>query len=173
MEHFPSSSIYSKKDFSEKLLPYFESQHVEFANETAAVLSSSSYRFSVSFFLACCLIFRATTFSKYWQFYCVPPHLFASEMASVIYEPILDVGDEIPSFDLESHVGKIVFRDIVFGRWCLLLTFHQAFEPVATTDLGMLGRLKEEFEERDILILAIGNDSGSTLHANTLVEHFN
>lgn len=91
-------------------------------------------------------------------------------MATVIYEPILDVGDEIPGFDLESHLGKIVFRDIVFGRWCLLLTFHQAFEPVATTDLGMLGRLREEFEERDILILAIGNDSGNITNLKVTKE---
>jgi alkyl hydroperoxide reductase subunit AhpC len=78
---------------------------------------------------------------------------------AVVYETILDVGDEVPGFDLESHLGRIVFRDIVYGRWCLLVTIDSAFEPVATTDLGMLARLKEEFDHREIFILVISSDT--------------
>ena len=78
---------------------------------------------------------------------------------ALVYESILDVGDEVPSFDLDSQLGRVMFRDIVFGRWCLLVTFGMAFDPVSTTDLGMLGKLKEEFDEREILIVAIGADT--------------
>jgi alkyl hydroperoxide reductase subunit AhpC len=74
---------------------------------------------------------------------------------------LLDVGDEVPGFTLDSNVGNIMFREIIYGRWCLLITFDQAFEPAATTDLGMVGKLKEEFDDRDILVLVIGKDSGS------------
>lgn len=80
---------------------------------------------------------------------------------AVVYETILDVGDEVPGFDLESHVGRIVFRDIIYGRWCLLVTIDCAFEPAATTDLGMLARLKEEFDHREMFILVISSDSST------------
>ena len=60
---------------------------------------------------------------------------------------LLDVGDEVPGFTLDSNVGNIMFREIIYGRWCLLITFDQAFEPAATTDLGMVGKLKEEFDD--------------------------
>lgn len=81
-------------------------------------------------------------------------------VSNVQFENILDVGDEIPGFDLDSQLGRINFRDVIYGRWCVILTFTQAFEAAATTDLGMLGKLKEEFNQRDILVLTIGNDSG-------------
>jgi alkyl hydroperoxide reductase subunit AhpC len=77
-----------------------------------------------------------------------------------MYNNTLDVGDEIPSFNLDSQVGRISFHDIIDGKWCLLVTFGSAFEPVATTDLGMLAKLAEEFESRNIFLLAIGNDTG-------------
>ena len=71
-----------------------------------------------------------------------------------------DVGDEVPTFNLDSQLGRISFHDIIDGKWCLLLTFNNAFEPVATTDLGMLAKLAEEFDARSIFIIAVGNDTG-------------
>ena len=51
---------------------------------------------------------------------------------------ILDVGDEVPNFNLDSQLGMISFREIIDGRWCLLVTFRTAFDPVATTDIAMV-----------------------------------
>jgi hypothetical protein len=76
------------------------------------------------------------------------------------YESTLDVGDEVPGFDLESQLGKIYFKDIVEAKWCLLVTFASAFDPVTTTDFGLISRLFEEFEARNILLLAVGNETG-------------
>lgn len=75
----------------------------------------------------------------------------------------IDVGDEVPTFNLDSHMGRITFHDIIDGKWCLLVTFLQAFDPVATSDLGMLSKLAEEFEARNIFVIALGNDSGNCL----------
>jgi alkyl hydroperoxide reductase subunit AhpC len=72
---------------------------------------------------------------------------------------VLDVGDEIPGFDLDSQLGRIYFKDLIGGRWSILMIFHSAFEPVATTDLGMLCKLSEEFEARNIFLIALGNDT--------------
>jgi alkyl hydroperoxide reductase subunit AhpC len=84
-----------------------------------------------------------------------------------MYQNTIDVGDEIPSFNLDSQVGRISFHDIIDGKWCLLVTFGAAFEPVATTDLGMLAKLADEFESRNIFILGIGNDTGLFMETNT------
>lgn len=77
-------------------------------------------------------------------------------MSSV--EHIFDVGDQITGFDLDSQLGRIFFRDIIEGKWCLLVTFNQAFDPVATSDLGTLCKMAEEFEARKIFVIAIGFD---------------
>jgi alkyl hydroperoxide reductase subunit AhpC len=77
------------------------------------------------------------------------------------YESTLDVGDEIPGFDLDSQLGKIFFKDIVEAKWCLLITFPTAFDPVATTDFGLIGKLFDEFESRNILILAAGYETSN------------
>ena len=51
---------------------------------------------------------------------------------------VLDVGDEVPDFNLDSQFGMISLREIIDGRWCLLVTIRSAFEPVATTDIAMV-----------------------------------
>ena len=83
-------------------------------------------------------------------------------------EEILDVGDEVPNFNLDSQLGMISFREIIDGRWCLLVTFRKAFDPVTTTDIATVSKLYEEFETRNILPIAIGNDSGSKFLDNLI-----
>ena len=77
-----------------------------------------------------------------------------------MFSSSIDVGDEVPSFNLDSHVGRISFHDTIDGKWCLLVTFGSAFDPVATTDLGQLAKLADEFQSRNIFLLAIGQDTG-------------
>ena len=50
----------------------------------------------------------------------------------------LDVGDEVVSFYLESTLGSISMPDIIDGKWSVVVTCAEAFDPVATTDLGIL-----------------------------------
>jgi alkyl hydroperoxide reductase subunit AhpC len=73
---------------------------------------------------------------------------------------MFDVGDEIPAFTLESQLGSISFREIIDGKWSVLITFDSSFDPVSTTDIGMLSKLADEFEARNIFVCAIGNDTG-------------
>jgi alkyl hydroperoxide reductase subunit AhpC len=79
------------------------------------------------------------------------------------YESTLDVGDEVPGFDLDSSVGKIFFREYIQGKWCMLVTFGSGFEPVATTDIGVLCRLSEELQSRNIFLLAIAKETSESL----------
>jgi len=75
----------------------------------------------------------------------------------------VEVGDEVPTFNLDSNMGRILFHEVIDAKWCLVMTFSSAYEPVATTDMGMLAKLMEEFESRNIFVLAVGNDTGARL----------
>lgn len=71
----------------------------------------------------------------------------------------LEISDEVPDFKLDSQMGTIEFHDLIDGKWCLFVTFCHAFDAVATTDIGMLCKMSQEFEARRIVIVAVGNDS--------------
>lgn len=72
---------------------------------------------------------------------------------------ILDVGDMVPPFSLNSQVGEVDYEDITEGKWCLIVTVGGAFDPVTTTDIGMLSRFELEWESRNIAVIVIGSDS--------------
>ena len=58
----------------------------------------------------------------------------------------LQVGDEAPNFTCDSHLGMITFHEVLDGQFSMLVTFPNDFEAVATTELGMIAKLQEEFE---------------------------
>jgi thioredoxin-dependent peroxiredoxin len=80
-------------------------------------------------------------------------------MALVVPNYAVEIGDEVPNFTLESQVGMITWHDLIDGKWALLLGIHSAYDPVATTEIGMTCKLIDEFESRNITIACIGNDS--------------
>lgn len=71
----------------------------------------------------------------------------------------VEIGDECPNFTLESQVGMITWHDLIDGKWALLLTFNTAFDPVATTEIGMLCKLIDEFQARNITVVGMGADT--------------
>ena len=75
---------------------------------------------------------------------------------------VTDIGDEVTDFNLDSQMGQISFRDYIDGKWAVVVTFGKAFEPVSTTEIGMLGKLHDEFEARNITTLCIGTDNSSS-----------
>ena len=88
---------------------------------------------------------------------------------TAVYENIIDVGDEIPGFTLDSQLGSIFFREIIDGKWALLVTFGKTNDPVSTTDLAMLAKLMEEFQQRNIFVIALGSDTGKTMHISVMI----
>jgi alkyl hydroperoxide reductase subunit AhpC len=75
---------------------------------------------------------------------------------------IVDVGDEVPDFACDSQLGNISFHAAIDGQWAVLVTFRSAFDPVATTDLGMIAKMITEFEARKIAVFTMGCDTGRT-----------
>eukprot|EP00953_Heterococcus_sp_UTEX-ZZ885_P030209 15977-Heterococcus_DN1.PRE.1 len=74
----------------------------------------------------------------------------------------LQIGDEVPNFSCESHMGVVNLHDYIDGGWGVILTFPKTQDPVACSQLGMIAKLSEEFEARNckLLAISIGSISG-------------
>lgn len=68
---------------------------------------------------------------------------------------MLQVGDEVPDFSADSSVGKFTYHDMVDGVWSVLVTFPGEREAVATTEMGQLSKLCDEFEARNVRVMAV------------------
>lgn len=73
---------------------------------------------------------------------------------------ILEVGDEILPFNGTSQVGVIRYREYIDSKWCLLVSVNKCFDPVATTEIGCLSKLSDEFEARNLCVLILCADTG-------------
>ncbi|CAN0003653.1 unnamed protein product, partial [Sphacelaria rigidula] len=56
-------------------------------------------------------------------------------------------------------MGVITLHSYIDGGWGIILTYPRNNDPVASTELGMLSKMAEEFDERNCKLLAIGVDS--------------
>lgn len=68
---------------------------------------------------------------------------------------MLQVGDEVPDFSADSSVGKFTYHDMVDGVWSVLVTFPGDREAVATTEMGQLSKLRDEFEARNVRVMGV------------------
>jgi len=71
----------------------------------------------------------------------------------------LQIGDEVPNFTCDSQLGMLTFHDVLDGQFGMLVTFPRDFEATATTELGMIAKLQDEFEARNVKIFALSVDT--------------
>ena len=71
----------------------------------------------------------------------------------------LSLGDIVPNFSAESTQGRIEFYDWLGDNWGLFFSHPEDYTPVCTTELGMVGKLKQEFTKRNVKTLALSVDS--------------
>jgi thioredoxin-dependent peroxiredoxin len=71
----------------------------------------------------------------------------------------LRLGDEVPNFTQASSEGEINFYDWAGDSWVVLFSHPADFTPVCTTELGMVARLKPEFDKRNAKVIALSVDS--------------
>lgn len=68
------------------------------------------------------------------------------------------LGDKAPDFTAESSVGTINLYDYLGDGWGILFSHPADFTPVCTTELGTAAKFKNEFDKRNVKMLALSVD---------------
>lgn len=70
----------------------------------------------------------------------------------------LRLGDVAPDFTATTTEGEIRFHEWLGSSWGMLFSHPADFTPVCTTELGMTAKLKDEFDRRNVKVLAVSVD---------------
>ncbi|MBU3743445.1 MAG: peroxiredoxin, partial [Sediminibacterium sp.] len=72
------------------------------------------------------------------------------------------LGDIAPNFTAVTSLGPIDFYEYLGDSWGVLFSHPADYTPVCTTELGRTAALKEEFEKRNVKVLALSVDKVSS-----------
>ncbi len=70
----------------------------------------------------------------------------------------LTIGDTAPDFTAESSEGTVSLHEWLGDSWGVIFSHPKDFTPICTTELGVLAKIKPEFDKRGVKILALSVD---------------
>ena len=70
----------------------------------------------------------------------------------------VQLGSVAPDFSQDSTEGRIEFHKWIGDKWAVLFSHPKDFTPVCTTELGLVSKLKPEFEKRQCRVIALSVD---------------
>jgi thioredoxin-dependent peroxiredoxin len=71
----------------------------------------------------------------------------------------LRLGDVAPNFKAKTSQGEIDFFEYLGNSWGVLFSHPADYTPVCTTELGKTASLKDEFDKRNVKVIALSVDS--------------
>ena len=69
------------------------------------------------------------------------------------------LGDLAPNSKAKTTEGEIDFYDYLGSSWGVLFSHPADYTPVCTTELGRTAALKDEFDKRNVKVIALSVDS--------------
>ena len=79
----------------------------------------------------------------------------------------IHLGDTVPDFEQDSSLGRIRFHEWAGDSWVVLFSHPADFTPVCTTELGLTGKLRDEFKKRNVKAIALSVDDAESHRAWT------
>ena len=71
----------------------------------------------------------------------------------------LRLGDKAPNFKAKTSMGEIDFYEYLGDSWGVLFSHPADYTPVCTTELGKTASLKDEFDKRNVKVIALSVDN--------------
>ena len=71
----------------------------------------------------------------------------------------LRLGDIAPNFQAQTSLGPINFYEYLGDSWAVLFSHPADYTPVCTTELGKTASLSDEFNKRNVKVIALSVDS--------------
>ncbi|MDC6367399.1 MULTISPECIES: peroxiredoxin [Flavobacteriaceae] len=72
------------------------------------------------------------------------------------------LGDAAPDFTAETSQGTLNFYDYLGDGWGILFSHPADFTPVCTTELGTAAKFKQEFDKRNVKMMALSVDGAES-----------